>query len=101
MDMNYYVKQRGLSCRLAEVFHPAAEGAASSPRAGVFGQPTGRDHQRHRRQGERVRVSQEEAVAVFSTGKQRHHMVGGGVGTDTRKKIIHIHVLHTQGQFFL
>lgn len=43
-----------LSCRLAEILHSAAEGAAAPPRAGVPGQPAGRDHPRHRRQGEGV-----------------------------------------------
>lgn len=44
------------SCRLAEVVLSAAEGAAAPPGARVSGQPAGRDHQRHRRQGERVSV---------------------------------------------
>lgn len=49
-----YVTLCCLSCRLAEVVLSAAEGAAAPAGARVSGQPTGRDHQRHRRQGERV-----------------------------------------------
>lgn len=63
-----------LSVRLAEISHSAAEGAAAPPGTGFSGQPAGRDHPRHRRQGERVSVCRDGALS--SAGRGGMHRPG-------------------------
>lgn len=69
-----------LSRRLAEVTCSAAEGAAAPPRAGVSGQPKGRDHQGHRHQG--------EAVSIRRAVWKRLNKSQGGSTCKRRKEIL-------------